>query len=195
MRIGQVDPTIEVNREGVKIVVDGFRGFTLLAHQIMISEGMGGDDGEGNLVLPPGAWLNLRKYLKALERIEQEIGAQVLINGGQTVIKHAAFPPSITDVHSVFGAADIAYHMNHRRNGELLFNGATGTMHEGIGHWVSAKLGDNKASLTSDTPYPCAYDQGIVMGMAQRFKPNARITHGPGCRSKGAETCTYHATW
>lgn len=195
MRIEQVDPAIEVTRAGVKVVVDGFRGFTLLAHEIMISEGMGSDDGEGNLVLPAGAWLNLRKYLNALRRIEQEIGAQVLIDGGQTVIKHADFPPTITDVHSVFGSADIAYHMNHRRNGELLFNPATGAMQEGIGHWKASKEGDRKASLTSDTPYPCGYDHGIALGMAQRFAPNARLTHGPGCRSKGAESCTYHVTW
>ncbi len=195
MRIEQVDPAIEISQSGVAVVVDGFRGFTLLAHEIMISEGLGRGDGEGNLVLPPGEWVNLRKYLNALKRIQQEIGSQVLTDAGQTVIKHASFPPAITDVHSVFSSANIAYHMNHRLGGEVLFNPATGVIMEGIGNWKASRDGDRKASLTSDTPYPCGYDQGIVIGMAQRFAPNARITHGPGCRSKGAETCTYHATW
>jgi len=196
MKIEQVEPDMEINRTGVEVVVDGFRGFTLLAHQIMIAEGVGTDDGEGNLVLPPGAWLNLRNYLKSLRRIAQEIGSQVLIDGGQTVPKHANLPPTITDIHSALGSLDIAYHMNHRRNGQTLFNPATGAMSEGIGHYrVTPKQGESKIEIVSDTPYPCGYDRGVVLGMAQRFKPPAQVAHGPACRSKGAESCTYTVTW
>jgi hypothetical protein len=196
MNIEQLDPALEVNREGVQIVVDGFRGFTLLANQIMISEGVGTDDGEGNLVLPKGAWLNLRSYLKALRRVEQEFGGQVLRDGGQTVPKHVNLPPQITDIYSALGSLDIAYHMNHRKSGELLFNPATGKMQEGIGHYqFQGKPGDTKVSITSDVPYPCAYDHGIVIGMSQRFIKNAQVVHGPTCRSKGAQSCTYTVTW
>lgn len=196
MNIEQVEPDIEINRTGVEVVVDGFRGFTLLAHQIMIAEGVGTDDGEGTLVLPKGAWLNLRKYLKSLRRIEQEIGSQVLVDGGQTVPKHANLPPTITDIHSALGSLDIAYHMNHRRHGETLFNPANGTMTEGIGHYrFNAKPGESKIEIVTDTPYPCAYDKGVVLGMAQRFKSNAQLAHGPACRSKGGASCTYTLTW
>lgn len=195
MNVEQLDPALEVNREGVQIVVDGFRGFTLLANQIMISEGVGTDDGEGNLVLPKGAWLNLRSYLKALRRIEQEFGGQVLRDGGQTVPKHVQLPPQITDIYSMLSTSDIAYHMNHRKSGELLFNPATGEMKEGIGHYVYQKVADKKITITSDVPYPCAYDHGILIGMAQRFQPNAQVVHGPTCRSKGAANCTYTITW
>lgn len=195
MQIEQVDPELEVIREGVEIVVEGFRGFTLLAHQIMIAEGVGTDDGEGNLRLHKGAWLNFRRFLKALQRIEQEIGRQVLIDAGQTVIKYATFPPTL-DIYTVFQSADIAYHMNHRKDGQPLFDPNTGVMKEGIGHHkFEGKVGDTRFTSTSDGPYPCAYDQGIMLGMAQRFKPNAQVTHAPGCRSKGGASCTYIISW
>jgi hypothetical protein len=194
--IEQVDPKLEINREGVTVVTDGFRGFTLLAHQIMIEEGVGTDDGEGNLVLPPGAWLTLRKYLLALRRIEQEVGATVLRDAGQTVPKHAQLPPTIVDIYSGLGSLDIAYHMNHRKFGKPLFDPSTGTVDEGIGHYYfKGKQGDSKVEVNSDTPYPCAYDHGIVIGMSQRFKPNSQVTHGPSCRGKGAASCTYAVTW
>ena len=196
MKIEELDPALEVNREGVQIVVDGFRGFTLLANQIMIAEGVGADDGEGNLVMPPGAWNNLRSYLKALRRIEQEFGSQVLRDSGQALPKHVILPPAITDIYSALGSLDVAYHMNHRKNGEMLFNPATGKMQEGIGHYrYEGKAGDTKLSITSDGPYPCGYDHGLVIGFAHRFKANAQVVHGPTCRSKGAASCTYTVSW
>lgn len=196
MKIEELDPQLEVNREGAQILLDGFKGFTLLANQIMIAEGVGTDDGEGNLVLPAGAWLNLRSYLKALRRVEQEVGAMVVRDGGQTVPKYVKLPPSITDIYSALGSLDVAYHMNHRKHGEELFNPATGVMKEGIGHYqYQGKPGETKIVITSDVPYPCPYDHGIIMGMAQRFKANAQVAHGPTCRSKGAASCTYTVTW
>ncbi len=35
--------------------------------------------------------------------------------------------------------------------------------------------------------------QGLIKGIAQRFEPQATLTHDPhpGCRQKGVASCTY----
>jgi hypothetical protein len=156
---------------------------------------MGRDDGEGNLVLPPGDWLSLYQYLRALRRIEKEVGASVLLAAGQTVPKYAQFPPSIVDAYGALESMDIAYYMNHRKNGQALFNPASGTIEDDIGHYVyRGKKGDARVEIVSDTPYPCPYDNGIILGLAQRYQPKAKVTHGSECRSKDGEKCTYVVT-
>lgn len=196
MDIEQVDPELEVNRESIKVVADGFRGFTLLANQIMSEEGVGADDGMGHLLLPVDSWPQLRRYVKSLQRIGKEVGQKVLMDAGQTTPRHAQLPPNITDIYSGLGLLDVAYHMNHRKHGKYLFDPATGQMEEGIGHYLyRGKQGDSRLEIIADTPYPCSFDKGIVLGMAQRFKPTAFITHGPSCRDKGAASCTYAVMW
>lgn len=192
MIIEAVDQSLEVNRDAVQVVVDGFRGFTLLANRILIDEGVGNDDGEGNLDLPPGAWLNLYRYLRALRRIEEEVGASVLQSAGQTIPKHARFPPTVVDIYSALASLDVAYHMNHRKDGRVLFDPAHGVIGDYIGNYLYRRTkGDSKVELVSDTPYACPYDLGIVQGLAQRYQPTAKVAHGPGCRSKGGQNCTY----
>ena len=55
---------------------------------------------------------------------------------------------------------------------------------------------EQKIEVTSDTPYPCEADFGIVTGMANKFEAKARTVHGPGpCRRRGGTKCTYVVTW
>jgi hypothetical protein len=91
--------------------------------------------------------------------------------------------------------------MNHRINGEVLFNPKTGAMKEGIGHYSFEKTGPRAANMVCKNPYPCDFDRGIIESAARKFKPADSIilsvTHDDSkpCRKKGHDSCTYIVTW
>jgi hypothetical protein len=181
----------------LQIVIDGFGTFSLLASKLLLEEGLGVMDRNGMLKFEPGGWYPLNRWLNALERIKKEFGELLLFQSGQTTPRNAVFPPTVTDIHSALKCIDVAYHMNHAAYGEPMFNPGTGAMSEGIGHYVYSHVAGNKQiSIESSTPYPCDFDRGIVIAMAQRFQPTAALTHDTRrCRQHGNATCVYHITW
>jgi hypothetical protein len=182
----------------LQIVIDGFGSFTLIAHRILLEEGLGADDGTGAVKFEAGAWYPLELWLKALERIGNEFGHVLLFQSGMTTPKNAVFPPTVTDIHSALKCIDVAYHMNHAVRGESMFSPRTGEMREGIGHYSYAHTpGQNLITMESSTPYPCDFDRGIIIAMAQRFQTTATIIHDATrpCRKGGGTNCAYHVAW
>lgn len=188
-------PGIEVNGETVLSVVTGMGVFANTARSILSSNG---------IVDPkPGQWYPQQAWLDAFHQISLQVGPAVLYQIGKSIPTSAQFPPQISDIESALAAIDIAYHMNHRKNGTPLLDARTGTLHEGIGHYAVAisQRGEQRARMVCDNPYPCEFDRGIIDAMAKRFKPassaQVRVEHdesGP-CRKKGAEACHYTVTW
>lgn len=191
------EPGIEIAGSGLNVVLDSFQNFTYLASQIMLSEGIGEDDGTGLVTVNPEDWYPLENYLKALQRMTKEVGDQVVYQGGLAVPKHAKFPPTVQDIHAALGSVDVAYHMNHRKNGVPMFDPATGTMLEGIGHYHYQRVDARKITLVCANPYPCELDRGLITAMAKRFEPNSNVVHDRSkpCRKQGAESCTLLVTW
>ena len=108
------------------------------------------------------------------------------------------FPPTIVDITTAMQAMDVAYHMNHRQHGRVMFDGVTGRLLEGIGHYhCSHTVGQRRILLRCDNPYPCTFDQAIIETMARRFIPSALVEHdySSTCRKKGSTTCSYIVTW
>jgi hypothetical protein len=71
-------------------------------------------------------------------------------------------------------------------------------MLEGIGHYHFQHVtGQRRIVMRCDTPYPCAFDKGMIEAMARRFVPTAMLEHDTPstCRSKGSTSCTYLVTW
>ncbi len=88
--------------------------------------------------------------------------------------------------------------MNHAVRGQPLFSPDTGEMGEGIGHYVCQGVEGKKQFLCEcSTPYPCAFDQGLLLAMAQRFEPSATLAHLElaRCRNRGGSRCTYAISW
>ncbi len=93
---------------------------------------------------------------------------------------------------------DIAYHLNHRKNGAPMFDPATGTMLDGIGHYKTEFLEkERRAIVVCEEPYPCEFDRGLVAALAARFEPMAKTAHDNDapCRKKGESSCTYVVSW
>lgn len=188
---------VEVTGAGLSIMLESFKDFTLLASQIMLAEGIGAEDEGGIVRVDPEGWYPLDNYLRALQRVTQEVGDQIVYQGGLATPKHAKFPPDIKDVHAALGSIDIAYHMNHRKSGALMFDPTTGSMAEGIGHYRYQKADARKIIMTCANPYPCELDRGLITAMAKRFEPNANVTHDrtKPCRKQGGESCTLLINW
>jgi hypothetical protein len=184
----------------VQVILDGFGSFTLLASKILLESGLGtiDDEGIGMAKLDPEKWYPLDSFLRAFQRIGAEFGDFTLKQAGTHINKTAALPPMMMkDIYTAFGMVDAGYHMNHAHQSVPMFNPASGEIKEGIGH-MAVKPVEGKKQLICDfdTPYPCAFDEGVALGLAQRFDPMAKISHDPkSCRKRGADHCIYTITW
>jgi hypothetical protein len=196
MQFRAFEPGIEVNGQTVWSVVDGFELFKQIPSRILIAEGIGTDDG-GVVRIDPSGWYAQDAWLRAFERIANEVGESKLHGIGLRIPANAKFPPHIKTIEDAVASIDVAYHMNHRKNGRVMFDGATGKMLEGIGHYGYAKVGERTIRSVCDNPYPCSFDRGIITTMARRFETGATIAHEDRepCRRKGADSCTYTVTW
>jgi hypothetical protein len=148
-------------------------------------------DGSDGPLIP--AWFPLRLNLQVLSGIERELGAEALFRIGLSVPQHARFPPAISDLPGAMRGLDVAFHMNHRRDGVVMYDAGTGDMLEGIGHYGFESGPDGHLVGRSTSVYPCAFDRGIFAGLAARFEPGSRIDHGrqEDCRERGAVACAY----
>ena len=104
-------------------------------------------------------------------------------------------------MHEALSSIDIAYHLNHRLDGEVLFDDEKKEKKEGIRNYRYKLIDDKKVEMTCDNPYPCDFDRGIIYSMAKRFKPeNTYFVKGEHekelyCREKGDKHCSYIISW
>lgn len=192
------------NLEGYSIVgtnmqaiMGGFGSFTLIASKLLLREGIGTPDDSLIAKFEPTAWYPLDRVLRVFDHIQAEFGDFTLRQVGLQVFKTQPLPPQIVDLTSAFESLDVAYLMVHGKGSVPLFNPATGQMQDDLGHykWTHTK-GTTKAAIESTSIYPCSFDEGLVSGAAQRFKPTAIITHDKAsCRSRGGDKCIYQISW
>lgn len=181
----------------LKNIMGGFGSFTLIASKLMLAEGIGTPDETMMVQFQPEQWYPLDGFLRIFERIHGEFGNFTLRQVGLHVIKTAQVPPHITDITAMFKSIDAVYHMNHALNRQPMLDLATMKMLEGIGHYKPTFTpGTNKILMESDTPYPCPFEEGMVLGAAQKFKPAATVVHDKAeCRTRNGKKCAYHVSW
>lgn len=183
---------VEVNGQTILSVLDGMAGFESMASNILMKHGIKNPQ--------PDMWYSQQAWLNAFKDIALKVGSLTLKKIGASIPENAQWPPEITSIEPALQSIDIAYHMNHRLGDKILFNPETGQMNEGIGHYKFSKIGEQAVKIECDNPYPCAFDQGIIKAVANKFKPlgyNLRLKEHVenGCRQKGGEVCTYTVEW
>jgi hypothetical protein len=197
MQFKAFEPGIEVNGQTVYSIVDGLGRFKSLAHDILLSVGIGSGSNV-DYKIEKESWYSHDMWLKAFEKIASEIGDYTLNQIGLKIPENAIFPPWVIDIDSAIKSIDIAYHMNHRKNGTVMFDPNTGKMLEGIGHYGYEKIaGKNMIISECKNPYPHAFDLGIITTMAKKFELKATIIHDDSkpCRKNNADSCTYIISW
>jgi hypothetical protein len=198
MQFKPLEPGVDVYGACVDAIVEAFKLFPSVALKRLVHHGIGSIQGKGDVVIDREGWYPLDKWLAAYQNIAEQVGPRALVQIGQHIPKHAVFPPTVTDLPSAIASIDVAYHMNHRKNGKVMFDPATGQKVKGIGNYGFAPA-PNERRITSvcDNPYPCDFDRGLITAMAARFERGSRVTHDERapCRKTGADSCTYVVTW
>ncbi|MDR2552654.1 MAG: hypothetical protein LBD31_05760 [Treponema sp.] len=197
MQFKAFEEGIEVNGQTVYAFVHGMGAFRSLGEQYMSASGIGRMK-NGAWLFDYDGWYPQQAWLDAFAAIAREVGDGILYKIGYAIPCNAEFPPWITDIHSAVKAINIAYHMNHRKNGGRLYNAQNGTLHEGIGHYGYERVpGKDLIVSVSGNPYPCVFDRGIITAMVQQYDIKAMVIHDDSkpCRRNGAETCTYLVSW
>jgi hypothetical protein len=186
---------LEVNGESVLAIIDALPAFSRRARESLK---------ECGIVDPqPGEWYSQKGLMDALKKIAEGGGGSLLFQVGKTILSKAQMPPDIHDFTTAFALLDTAYHMNHRRNGQVMFNSENQTMLEGIGHYSFRPPAgyEKRAQVVCDNPYPCEFDHGLITFAARQFKPQeallVNVSHDDSqpCRNKGGRSCTYIINW
>ena len=197
MQFRSFEPGVEVFGASVGAFVDAFKLFPSMILKCLVKHGIGTQVG-ANVEIDRNRWYSQESWLAAWEEIATKVGPRACFQIGRQVPRHAVFPPSVTDVESAIASIDIAYHMNHRKNGKPLFDPGTGKRGTGIGTYGFEPIrGERRVKSVCENPYPCDFDRGLLTEVATRFDAQARVTHddGAACRSKGANSCTYVVSW
>lgn len=198
MQFKSFAPDIEVNGQTVWSIVDGFIS-KRTPSRVLADEGIGTLNAEGLVEIDKSHWYPQDAWLRAFEKISTTLGDHVLFSIGKRVPENATFPPWVVDIVSAIKSVDIAYHLNHRKAGKVMFDTRDGAMIEGIGHYGFQPAAAPARLIVSEchNPYPCDFDLGILTAMARRFQPLATVSHADAkhCRKAGGESCTYHVKW
>jgi hypothetical protein len=192
----EIPSDIEVNGESLGATVDAFRQYPSIVSKYLLQYEVV-EKSAKPLNIDRNAWYPLDKWLAAYAAIAKEVGLNSLYTIGKKIPENAAFPAHISDIYVALGSIDIAYHMNHRKAGVVMFDPQTGMMLEGIGHYAYRLEEEQRAVLVCENPYPCEFDRGIITAMATRFAPTSRTVHDNDapCRKKGGSSCTYIVWW
>lgn len=185
----------EVSGEAVAGYVAAFRSFKLLASKYLLAEGIGTRDATGQVEVDANTWYPLDRFLSAFSRIAAEAGDRVLHQIGVGVGSKVPFAPGQKDFHSLITLINAGYHINHRKDGVVMFDPQTGKILEGIGDFIPKKLDDqgHEWAVEVANPYPCAFDEGIITAMARVVNAVAEVRHDPNspCRKRGEDRCRY----
>lgn len=191
-----IAPDIEVTGFVIQSVLSAMGSFQKMGAEILAAHDI--------TQLDPNKWYPQQCLLNALKTISERLGAAVLFEIGKEIPNQAIFPSDIRTFEDAIASIDVAYHMNHRRGGKVMFDPIHRTMMEGIGHYRYIPRSDpsrNPPQVICDNPYPCDFDRGIITTMARRFKPTGallmQVMHAPSppCRNSGDHLCTYEINW
>jgi len=198
MQARALEPGIEVFGGFVDSVVEAFKLFPSVALKRLTSNGIGAMNARGEIVIDRQSWYPLEKWLAAYDDIAGTVGTRALFQIGQQIPKNAALPPTVNDIHSSIAAVDVGYHMNHRKNGKVMFDPASGQKTKGLGSYGCRPVpGERRIVSVCENPYPCDFDRGVLSAFANRFEKLARVQHDDRapCRKAGGASCTYTIFW
>jgi hypothetical protein len=197
--LDQAAERLEVNGQTIFSIVSSFKFFKHIPGRILSGCDLGHVDEAGAYVIDLTAWYPMADFLRAFDEINAQLGGATLYAIGEKIPENAAFPDWVVDVESALRAINVAYHMNHRKGGRVMFDPETGALRAGIGRYHFAGATDasrRRFMIECDNPYPCRFDQGIIAAMARRFHPTAIVRHQPGeCREEGGRRCVYEVAF
>lgn len=123
----------------------------------------------------------LSAYVDVLETIEETTGPNTLNRIGQAVPRLLNWPAHVEGVGDALAAFDTLYRRHHA-DGDA-------------GAYTFERTGETTGTLRSDTPYPAAFERGIVEGIAAMFGTDTgfiSVRDGGSTRDARAYVCTWY---
>lgn len=147
-------------------------------------------------------WYNMQHRLNAYEEIAREFGDMNLFLIGKSIANSAASTTGAS-LWEALESINVSFHLNHRKNGEVMYNAKTGEMLEGIGHYRLTEYSTETrtAVMVCNTPYPSKFDEGLITQIVRNFKPEdsifqeVKLDATQPSRINGAHSCTYLIQW
>lgn len=187
-----INKDVEVNKQTVLSVVNSMDKEKETRSNILKRNGIN---------LETKEWIKQQDWLNAFRDISKSLGEMNLFLIGKAIIENAKFPP-MKNLEDGLKAIDIAYHMNHRLNGKIMFDNMTGKMTNGIGNYRLTEFNfkDRTAIMVCNNPYPSKFDEGIIIQIVRKFKPmgsreNIKLDLTQESRKNGGNSCTYIINW
>jgi hypothetical protein len=191
-------PGFGILGQALQTMVEGFGAFRSLASGILLAEGIGTRGPDGHIRLDPETYYALEAELKAFKHAYEQVGGATMFNVGLKVPENAIFPPDVVDVYASVESINLAYHINHSKDGVSMYDSATDRMIDGIGDYLTTSHRDQERIIVVNaTPYPDDFSRGIVTALARRFesRANVEIDETKPTLKNGGETSTYIVTW
>ena len=138
------DPKASIRTANVAATLAAFRLVPRVAADILERHHL------GEAVRRVSPWTPIQNYLDALRDIQDVVGSVKVRDVGRGIIEHADFPPQFQSVPDVLLALQTIYMVNHRGN---------------VGEYRSARRPDGGVDVTCATPYPRAFEHGLVLGI------------------------------
>jgi hypothetical protein len=139
---------------------------------------------DGDKAIEPHGQYPLQKILYGLRDLSEQFGTGFLNRVGRHVFEHAHIPPGLDTLHAFLAATNQAYQMNHVN--------ADGK----IGSYEWTQVSDRSGRMRCDNPYPCAFDEGLLLGIGTMFGVELKVVHDESsCRRRDGDHCTYQLEW
>lgn len=133
----------------------------------------------------PDEWYPQQAWLNTFEVIAEELEPHILDRLGEQIPDVAEWPTGLSSVEEGLRSIDEAYRRNHR-GGD-------------IGAYRFESTGDRTGEVIAETPYPCAFDRGLIRAVARRYAPVESFVfveeRGDRCRRDGDDACVYTVSW
>lgn len=185
------DDDIEVKGGVILSVMTGVDYFSDVPLKILEENGIKSPEVNG--------WYHQQKWLDAFKILSERLGERALYSVGMKIPENADWPSNVAGIKDALASIDVAYHMNHRKDGEILLDMKTGEKKEGIGNYEFVDLGENKIKIICKNPYPCSFDMGLIESVFNIFSPegsDVKISHeDESCRKKEGNSCVYVVEW
>ena len=167
-----------------------------------------GKDTRSEILKKPGIdpestiWYSQQRWLEAFKEVSYTLGEMNLFLIGKSIVNNLDFSP-VLDLEEALNTLDVAYHMNHRINGKVMFDPISKSKLKGIGNDKLLEYDPTarKATLACTNPYPSKFDEGIIVQLVRRFRPSDSIKQtveldlSKDSRIKGGDSCTYLIRW
>ncbi|MFH0821445.1 MAG: hypothetical protein V2B18_01750 [Pseudomonadota bacterium] len=178
-------------RERVEVLGEVLESFVLGCPEDLHDFCLSVFDANGISGIDPNKFYKAQQFLNAMKDIGQRTGRNMLTRIGERIAMRVKLPTGLDGLDAVFDGLNRGYHSKYR-GGE-------------IGHWKYEPQGLvgglNRGIMVSTNHYCCAFDRGVLEGLAKRFRPDGitdvvvRHDDSQPCRKDGSDSCTYVISW